>query len=44
MSEATEKLIELVLNLNAKSGELGEGMCLRMQESAEEIRNESTKD
>ena len=38
MSKATEKLVELVLNLNAKSGELGEGMCLRMQELAEEIR------
>lgn len=35
--KAAKELVEIVVSLNPKSGELGEGRCLQMQEIANEL-------
>lgn len=34
----SDKLSDIALNLNEKSGVLGEGMCLHMKELADELK------
>ena len=35
-----DKLLLMILNLNSKANELGEGYCLQMQELANKIQKE----